>query len=35
MQKKVTIVTESEYNAWLSKQKSYYETVIKPTLAEK
>lgn len=35
MKKKVRIVSESEYKTWLSEQKSYYETVVKPALAEK
>lgn len=35
MKKIVKVVSDSEYKAWLGKQKSYYETMIKPALAEK
>jgi cytochrome c oxidase subunit 2 len=33
MQKKMRIVTEAQYEAWLSTQNSYYETVVKPGMA--
>lgn len=33
MQKKVRIVSEPQYEAWLSTQKSYYETVVLPAMA--
>lgn len=35
MKKTVKIVSESEYNDWILKQKSYYETVVKPAMADK
>jgi cytochrome c oxidase subunit 2 len=35
MKKKVRIVSDSEYKKWLSEQKSYYESVVKPALADK
>lgn len=34
MQREVVVVTEEEYDTWLKSQASYYETVVKPTLAE-
>lgn len=33
MQKKVRIVTQVQYDAWLSTQTSYYDKVIKPGMA--
>jgi cytochrome c oxidase subunit 2 len=35
MKKTVRIVSEAEYKDWLVKQKSYYENVVKPAMAEK
>jgi cytochrome c oxidase subunit 2 len=33
MQKDVIVVDEAEYTTWLNSQASYYETVVKPSLA--
>ena len=34
MKKKVRIVSQEEYDKWLGEQKSYYETIVKPAMAE-
>lgn len=33
MQKEVVVVDQAEYDAWAKSQTSYYETVVKPALA--
>lgn len=33
MQKEVVVVTQAEYDEWLNKQGSFYESVVKPKLA--
>lgn len=33
MQREVVVVTQEEYDAWMKSQASYYETVVKPSLA--
>lgn len=35
MKKKVRVVSVEEYKKWMKEQKSYYETVVKPAMAEK
>lgn len=32
MKKKLRIVTQKEYDKWFKEQKSYYLTVVKPTM---
>jgi len=33
MQKDVVVVEQKEYDEWFKEQASYYESVVKPTLA--